>query len=505
MRRSDHPIPSSANDFAAETGTSFTGKSLLCTLADSLFRNWLWILALWTIASLAAAAYAYRAPRYYESEMTFLVRNNRAEVVVNPDGSSFMQQRQADVTDAQVSTEIQLLSSRALAAKLLPLNSSSALSEIDREAAISQILKDLAISPVVKSNMIRVRYTNRDPKRVTEVLDRLAAAYLDEHLQLHGNSGSFEFFESQTKEAQKRWKDAQQKVLEFQQTTGVVSAFEQKDLLLRRQIELQTALHQAEADLKETSRRMDSIRPRLIALAPRVNTVARHIPNQYTAERLTTMLTELQNRRTELLSKYRPTERVVIQLDQQIADTTKAIQDATSRVSTEEASDLNPLRQTLENEFIRAEGTEAGLLGRIQSMTTQDQAYHAQLARYDQLQPREQQLQREMKVAEDNYLLYAKRREEARIGQRMDEQKIANVVLSEKARNPVAPKSRLNVVLPLYLMALIVSILLVGLLARLRKTVQTPWDLEAVADAPVLGTVPAHKLDLLPERMRGFS
>lgn len=488
-----------------DTGVDFSGRSILLSVMDGLFRNWAWVLALWVLATLCAVAYWKRVPRDFESEMTFLVRNNRAEVVVNPDGSSSMQQRQADVSDAQMSTEVQMLSSRDLAAKVLPLSGFSGTNVLEREAAISSLQREIQVAPVVKSNMIRVRYSNRDPQSVTAVLDSLATAYLDEHLQLHGNSGSFEFFDTQSTEAEKRWKDGQQKLLDFQQTAGVVSAGDQKDLLLRRQIELQTSLHQAEADLKDTSRRIDSIRPRLQTMAPRVETTSRRVPNQYSAERLSTMLAELQNRRTELLSKYRATDRAVTQLDQQIADTTKAFQDAQNRVSTEEASDINPLRQGLESELSRAEGAEAGLRGRIQTMHAQDEAYRVELIKLDRLLPREQQFQREVKVAEENYLLYAKRREEARIGQRMDEHKIANVVLSEKARVPGAPKSRLGTVLTLYIMALLLSVLFVALLSRLRKTVQTTFDLEGIADVPILGTVPEHKLDLLPARMRGFS
>ena len=217
------------------------------------------------------------------------------------------------------------------------------------------------------------------------------------------------------------------------------------------------------------------------------------------------MLAELRNRRTELLSKYQPTERVVTQLDQQIADTTRTLNEALSRVSTEAASDINPQRQTLETELSRAEGVEAGLRGRIQAMQAQDQAYKAELIKLDRMLPKEQQLVREVKVAEENYLLYAKRREEARIGQRMDEQKIANVVLSEKPRAPVAPKSRVGTIATLYVLGLIVGVLAVALLSRLRRTVQTPWDLEGIADVPVLGTVPVHKRNVLPERMRGFN
>jgi capsular polysaccharide biosynthesis protein len=57
-----------------------------------------------------------------------------------------------------------------------------------------------------------------------------------------------------------------------------------------------------------------------------------------------------------------------------------------------------------------------------------------------------------------------------------------------------------------YLLALALSLVAVAIGARMRHTVETPWDIEAIADAPVLGTVPVHDFAApLPERMRGFS
>ncbi|HEY3738976.1 MAG TPA: Wzz/FepE/Etk N-terminal domain-containing protein [Bryobacteraceae bacterium] len=486
-------------------GLDYSEHSLIRGMVDSLFRNWKWLATLWIVATVAAAAYYFLGPREYETEMTFLVRNSRADVVVNPDGSSSMLQRQADVSDAQLSTEVEMLSSRAIAVKLLPYAGFAGGTDVDREHALGKLRRSLTVAPVVKSNMIRVRYTSRSQTSGVPLLDAMAAAYLEEHLSLRGSAGSYEFFDQQTTEAENRWKDAQKKLLAFEQTTGIVSGAEEKGLLLRRQIDLQVTLHQAEAELKETGHRIDSIRPRLDTMAARIETQNRHVPNQYSVERLNTMLTELSNRRTEMLSKYRATDRSVTQLDQQIADTTRALDDAQKRVSTEEQTDVNPLRQSLEGELAREVGAEAGLRGRIQTMLEQDRAYRIQLAKIDQDLPLEQQLEHDSKVAEENYLLYAKRREEARIGQRMDQDKIANVVLAAPPQAPVLPKSRSGPLLAAYLLALVFSVAVVAITARSRRTVNTPWDLAAITDAPVLGTVPVHRNVILPERMRGFS
>lgn len=52
----------------------------------------------------------------------------------------------------------------------------------------------------------------------------------------------------------------------------------------------------------------------------------------------------------------------------------------------------------------------------------------------------QQDLLRTMKAAEDNYLLYVRKREEARIGDAMDQRGILNVIVAEQPVVPALPK-----------------------------------------------------------------
>lgn len=500
MKRSEELVIPVSPSRRLALPASYKEQGLFHKAADAIFRAWRWNLALWVLATIAVAAYALLAPREYESEMTFLVNNNRVDSQLSPDGAAAL--RPGDISDQQMATEIQILSSRELASKALGAAGFSGGTAIEQDRALDKLQKNLQIAPVLKANMIRVRYSAPDPLQVMNVLEALAKAYPDEHVHLHGNPGEMGFFDEQSADAEKKLKDAENKLLAFQQTSGVVSAAEQKQMVLTRQIELQVALHQAEAELKDTASRIASIKPRLEAMSKRISTQTRRLPNQYSVERMNTMLTELQNRRTELLSKYRPGERMVTQLDQQIADTKKALQSAEGSVATEEVSDVNPLRQGLETELAQAEALQAGLAGRIEAMRAQDRSYRGQLARLENLAPVEEEYQREAKVAESNYLLYAKKREEARISQRMDDQKIANVVLAERPRFPVVPKSRSVMLAVTYVLLLLVGTLAVALFSRMKQTVETPWELEEIASAPVLGTVPMHSFGLFPESIQ---
>ena len=68
------------------------------------------------------------------------------------------------------------------------------------------------------------------------------------------------------------------------------------------------------------------------------------------------MIAELQNKRTELLTKFNADDRLVKEVDEQIANTQAALTNATVIVATEEATDINPTWQKLQ---IAAHGRRA--------------------------------------------------------------------------------------------------------------------------------------------------
>src|SRR5207253_10832162 len=103
---------------------------------------------------------------------------------------------------------------------------------------------------------------------------------------------------------------------------------------------------------------------------------------------------------------------------------------------------------------------------------------------------RHNDLQRELKEAEDNYQLYAKKREEARITDELDRQKITNVSIAEAAtaaQIPSSPNRPLNLVLGVVLAAFL-SLGSVFSAEMLSDAVYTPRQLEGLTGAPVLAT-----------------
>jgi chromosome segregation ATPase len=96
----------------------------------------------------------------------------------------------------------------------------------------------------------------------------------------------------------------------------------------------------------------------------RVVTQTRSLPNPALVERLTKMLADLRNRRTDLDSKPRPGDRLARNLDEQITQTEAALNRASSQTLREESTDVNPVRQAAEKELVTAEAQLAGFENR---------------------------------------------------------------------------------------------------------------------------------------------
>jgi uncharacterized protein involved in exopolysaccharide biosynthesis len=196
-----------------------------------------------------------------------------------------------------------------------------------------------------------------------------------------------------------------------------------------------------------------------------------------------------------LLAKYLPQDRLVVELDKQIADTRAALERTNAASSTEETTDVNPLRQSQEAELAKAAVVDAETRAHSASLQQAIGSYRQALATFNQATVADDQLLREIKETEDNFFLYSKKREEARIEEAMDRQKIANVALVEPPRLPALPQPKLSVTMIATWMLGCLLLLGGALATGLNRTaVYTPWELEGITGLPVLASVPRQAL-----------
>src|SRR2546429_4930083 len=97
------------------------------------------------------------------------------------------------------------------------------------------------------------------------------------------------------------------------------------------------------------------------------------------------------------------------------------------------------------------------------------------------------------KSNEENYMLYLRRQEEARISDALDQQRFSNVVVAQPATVPFAPQGRwLLAVLLGGLIASLASVMLALVVDRWDPSFRTPDEVESFLGTPVVAAFPKN-------------
>src|SRR6266404_5962574 len=351
--------------------------------ASALFRRRSLVLFIFLAVVIGAVIVTVLLPNRYESRMKILVKNQRVDIAITPEATTGTNTPtvENDVSENQINSEIELLTSKDLLTQVVTatgldkqetsLLNRSMIDAVRVERAVNRLTKDLSINPVRKANVITISYASDSPQLSAAVLKKLGELYLEKHLKLNHPVGATDFFKEKADEYETQLKESEQKLTDFQQSNNLVVLSQQKELTLQKTAEAKAKMMDADAALNEATNRIARVEQQLGAIPKRIVTQSRQLPNQYSAERLNTMMVELQNRRTQLLTKFRPDDRLVKEVDEQIRTTQLALDRAEQKTSIEEATDLNPLRQTLETELSRARLDQAGARARRDTLSGQ--------------------------------------------------------------------------------------------------------------------------------------
>jgi succinoglycan biosynthesis transport protein ExoP len=465
-------------------------------ILNMLFRAKRLILITFALVLVCVLAFvAFRRPKY-EAQMSFLVRNERADPLVSADPHPNTIQH-GEVTEEDINSEVELLSSTQLLQEVVRACGLAAEFEGNSdkgqgaavERATRKLSKSLTITPVRKSSVINVSYRSADREQSVAVLNKIATLYLQKHTKLHTGGTAASFFRSRSSDIEKQLQDAENQRARFLEDNGYTLLPEQKDLMVRQLLEVSGATDDVGASLAETQSRLRQVRAQQNALTTRIVTQDRVSANQYSVERLNTMLVDLQNRRTELVTKFRPDDRLVTEVDKEISDTRASLARAEQSHFNDETTDVNPLRQSLDAEADHLLQTQAGLVSRKSDLDAQLIRKRAELAKIEQADVYVEDLSRDIKDLETNLDLYRNKAVAAGIADALDTAKISNVVVAGSPIVPVLPMSSNINIFTGVLLAAFISLAL-GLFTEMHsKKLYGPAMLEAETGLQVLATL----------------
>jgi len=475
---------------------------------EALYRQrFIFLLIVLTVLGATAAVIVLKK-RQFQSEMIFLVQASRSNSVISADKSSAGGQVQ-DVTEQQINSELRLLQSEDVIGNVVDPHWSDVPPQKrpdeqvqEHQEKIAAFLKHLTLETSNKANVITATFRAETPEAAAQALEQLSAAYLAKRRLITRPPGTSEFFAAETKRYKDVWDRANKEMVEFQQSNGLVSVPDLEEALSQQILTSENDLRAAKASYSETDQRVQEASKVLGRIPERQATQQRLTPNQGAIEQLQALLVQLQNRRTELMNRYQPTDRLVVEIDHQIQNTTAALKRMTQGRQTEDTSDVSPAWQQVRTGQVQAIVEKRAIRSRVESLTSDIAKLRKQLAEVQPLFLKYNELQEKVDQARNNFEVFSQKRDQSNIEDAMDEHKLVNIAIAESPTlnfTQMAPKPLLYSVLGI-LSALFLAASVVYFAESFRSTIATSRELSLASRYPVLATIP---LEAIGERSVG--
>jgi uncharacterized protein involved in exopolysaccharide biosynthesis len=208
-------------------------------------------------------------------------------------------------------------------------------------------------------------------------------------------------------------------------------------------------------------------------------------------------LLELELQRTSLLIKFQPSYRLVQEVDEQIAQAKAAIEAEEQKPLRDETTQDDPEFVWAHSEHLKSE-VELRELEKKQAVAREQvNVYRASAGRLEESAIAQHDLEQQLKAAEDKYLLYSNKREEARIGDALDQNGLLNVAIDQQPHIPALPVwSFLAATCFSFIGAAGFSTAIVFANDYFAPSFRTPAEVVAFLGSPVLASLPAVRANI---------
>jgi uncharacterized protein involved in exopolysaccharide biosynthesis len=459
-----------------------------------LFKHKVKICTVFFVVVLTVTAAIFFLTPVYEAKSTILVKMGR-EYMNRPemgDNKPVMSVNQGGI----ISTEIQILTNRELIEKVIKtMKVETIYPDIARDASgkinpldISVLLfeKNLAVEPVKNSSVIQVAFKHKDPRIAAQAVNQLVELFREKHLQVYSEQQS-KYVEQQLEGYTRKLKESENFLDSFKQKNRVYSLEEQRTLLLKQRMELDTGLKNSTNSITELQKKVVMLRSHLKNLAQNDPGYSQPDSDKSIME-LKSKLLALQLNEQELLKKYTENNRLVVN-NRKDVELVKALLDEHQN---QKAKTGTPLYQELYKELLQSETDLNALAAKTIPLKKQVEAVDREIASLNLSEQNLENLKREKIANEKNYQSYQDRAEESRRLDEMNRLKMANISVIQSAAPPIEPvkQKRAKILLLGILFGAAAGIGSAYLAENISRSFSSPEKVERLLGLPVLLSIP---------------
>ena len=290
------------------------------------------------------------------------------------------------------------------------------------------------------------------------------------------------FIEERTATAKKELKDAEDKLTEYKKANDIIApddavklATEKMGMVDKLNAENRVALATANARLASTNAQL--------------NGEAASIADNKSIQLYNSQLAQLEGERISYLDKYTAQHPKVKQVEQEIAKLKQKINSEIIKVASLQAPSDNPVHQQLLAAKFQSEAEASVAQSNLAKLHQIDNDNKEDIRNLSDKEQEFVSLMRDVTVANEIYVMLAKRLEEAKVAEASVATEVQVVDTATLPTAPVAPKKAMTLLLAA-LLGILASSGFVVVRELLNRTIKNSDDVANYLDLPVLGSVP---------------
>ncbi len=505
---------------AAETSPpeqAYPALSFKDVVAMIYRRRWL-ALGLFSTIFLIVALFTILQSSIYMTRAQLLFKKERINTVVSASEGAAAEGK-PQLSEEALNSEIEILKSSTLMREVLrrdqvyqqiigPEKAQTLDSTTALELAVALLKRDLDSQIVPKSNIVQVTYESKDPQLATQIVNELCQRYVIRHLEVHENKGIYSFFQKQAEVLHDTLQVMASALQQFESEHNLIAPEQQRQLFLQKLADYEMQLNTTRASAQAAERQVDFLEKQLAAAPERI-----HAQNEQASstvrEALTKELESLKLKYDLMVQAEKdpaePRSQLARSLKARIAQIEETLHQQQVAEKPEVSTDINQAMMGLAAELTRARFDLIGYKEREKELSSAVARLRQDINNLERASFTHEEMVRQLQLAQSNYLLYAKKQEEARISEALDREKVANVSIIDPASmplDPVRPNRQLNLVMGFFL-ALFVGLGTAWGVSFFDDVAHTSGDVERQVNVPVIVSIPEGQWppNLLPESM----
>ncbi len=443
-------------------------------------KYWKLIFSFFLVSALLGILIVSLIPNTYQAEAKLRIKQSKGladSLLADLPSGNVMAGQQLIATYAEI------IKSRAVVTALIKNSIRDAEATLNYE----QLVQRIVVAPVKNTEIMQVKVQAKTATEAMQLTNALVEVFLKRLTELARaeQTSVKSFIGERLNEAKLELAESENNLKNYKKLQKIIAPQEETKALVERLTEVNrlTANNHIEvatiqAKLAGIKRQMAEEKVEYIATNPLI-------------EQMRAKLAELEVRLVGYLQKYTANHPEVSALNAEIEETKTKLNQEIKRVVNIEAPSQNKIHQELLQQKMQAEvelGATMAQKAELDQIITSGESQIAKLPTEEQNLAR---LMRDTALAQEIYIMLAKRYEEAQISEAMQPTDVQIIDQATTPNNPIKPKRKMNVLLTAFI-GLFIGIGLAFLMEYFNKTINSIDDVKSYLDLPVLAAVPDY-------------